>query len=128
MSAYARQALRAAGDKLRAALAAKPLEPPSRKELATDQQTIQALRFLIQSGEAIDIGPELVLLADQFARASESVRSFLQAHRSATVSELRQAVGTNRRVIVPLLEHLDRLGVTLRQGDKRTLRSAGEPG
>ena len=38
------------------------------------------------------------------------------------MSELRQALGSSRRVVVPLLEHLDRTFVTLRQGDKRTLR------
>lgn len=114
--------LRAAGDKVRAALAAKPLEPPSRKELAGDQEAQQALRFLLQTGDAVEIGPDLVLLAENLARARESVRSFLLARGSATVSELRQALGTNRRVIVPLLEHLDRLGVTFRHGDKRTLR------
>ncbi|MDQ3622209.1 MAG: SelB C-terminal domain-containing protein, partial [Verrucomicrobiota bacterium] len=114
--------LRAAGDKLRVVLAAKPLEPPSRKELAADPAAHQALRFLIQTGEAVEVGPELVLLAESFARARESVRAFLRAHTSATVSELRQALATNRRVIVPLLEHLDRTGVTLRQGDQRTLR------
>ena len=115
-------ALRAAGDKLRAALAAKPLDPPPRKELANDPESQQALRFLIQTGAAIELGPELVMLAENFARARELIRSALQANGSATVSELRQAVGTNRRVIVPLVEHLDRIGLTLRQGDKRILR------
>jgi selenocysteine-specific elongation factor len=38
------------------------------------------------------------------------------------VSALRQALGTNRRVMVPLLERLDRDGVTLRRGDQRVLR------
>ena len=115
-------ALRAAGDKLRAVLAAKPVDPPPRKELAHDPESQQALRFLIQTGEAVELGPELVMLAENVARARELIRSLLQANGSATVSELRQAVGTNRRVIVPLVEHLDRIGLTLRQGDKRILR------
>jgi hypothetical protein len=32
-------------------------------------------------------------------------------------------LGNSRRVAIPLLERLDRDGVTLRQGDKRSLRS-----
>jgi len=41
---------------------------------------------------------------------------------SATVSDMRQALGTNRRVVVPLAEYLDRTGVTVRKGDLRVLR------
>jgi hypothetical protein len=38
------------------------------------------------------------------------------------VSELRQVLGSSRRVVVPLLEYLDRTFVTIRRGDKRILR------
>jgi len=40
-----------------------------------------------------------------------------------TIGQLRQELQTSRRVIVPLLERLDRDGVTRRVGDKRTLGS-----
>jgi hypothetical protein len=30
-------------------------------------------------------------------------------------------LGTSRRVMVPFLEHLDRTGITQRQGDRRSL-------
>jgi selenocysteine-specific elongation factor len=50
------------------------------------------------------------------------VREFIRSHGPATVSELRQMLGNSRRVALPLLERLDRDGVTLRQGDKRSLR------
>jgi len=50
------------------------------------------------------------------------VRTFIGQHGPATVSELRQALGSSRRVVVPLLEHLDRTFVTLRKGDTRTVR------
>ena len=50
------------------------------------------------------------------------IRTFIREHGPATVSDLRQALGTSRRVVVPLLEYLDRTFVTLRQGDKRTAR------
>ena len=47
-----------------------------------------------------------------------------------TISSARQALGTTRRVAVPLLEHLDRIGVTERvDGDLRRLRvPTGVPG
>jgi selenocysteine-specific elongation factor len=117
--------LQAAGAKLRAALSAKPFEPPSRKELAPDAASQKALRFLLETGEAVEISDEVVLLAENLARATEAIKKFLLDHGSATVSELRQAVGASRRIVVPLLEKLDREGVTRREGDKRVLRGKG---
>ncbi len=114
--------LEAAGVTVRAALAAKPLEPPSRRELAPDALAQQALRFLLQTGEATELSEEVVLSADGFARALETVKKFLNEHGSATASELRQALGTSRRIVIPLLERLDKDGITRREGDKRCLR------
>jgi selenocysteine-specific elongation factor len=115
--------LQPAGAKLRAALMTKPLEPPSRKELTPDHPAVQAMRFLLQSGEAVEIGDELVLHADPYQHAVEQVRAHIQKHGGASVSELRQLLNTSRRIMVPLLEKLDREGITLRQGDKRVLKS-----
>jgi selenocysteine-specific elongation factor len=111
----------AAGAKLRSILAAKPFDPPSRKELAPDPVSQQALRFLIATGEAVEINMEVLMTAESVRRATELIRQFLRQHGPATVSELRQTLGSSRRVIVPLLERLDREGVTLRQDDKRSL-------
>ncbi len=117
--------LQAVGTRLRSALSAKPLEPPSRSELVQDATARQALQFLLQTGEAVELSPEIVMGQEGFSCATELIRVFLSSHGSATVSELRQAVGTTRRIIVPLLEGLDRAGITLRQGDQRVLRAAG---
>ncbi|MBM3835907.1 MAG: selenocysteine-specific translation elongation factor [Verrucomicrobia bacterium] len=114
--------LQAAGTKLRAGLSAKPFEPPSRKELAPDAMAQQALRFLLETGEAVEIGEEVVLLTDAYGRATEIIRQFLRSRGSGTVSEIRQAIGASRRIVVPLLERLDREGMTRREGDKRVLR------
>jgi selenocysteine-specific elongation factor len=114
--------LQSAGTRLRAALSAKPLEPPSRKELAPDHLTQQALRFLLETGEAVELSPEVVLLGEHFNKATERIKAFLRQSGAATVSDLRQSLASSRRIIVPLLERLDRDGVTLRQGDKRVLR------
>lgn len=114
--------LQPAGARVRASLSGKPLEPPSRKELTPDALTQQALRFLLQSGEAIEIGEELVLQSDHYQRAIRMICEHIRGRGSASVSELRQVLNTSRRVMVPLLEKLDREGITLRQGDRRILR------
>jgi selenocysteine-specific elongation factor len=114
--------LRAAGDTLRRVLSAQPLEPPSRKELTPDVASQRALKFLIESGEVIEISTELVMSAAAVAQATTQVRAIVAQHGPATVSEIRQVLGSSRRVVVPLLEYLDRTFVTVRHGDKRTLR------
>ena len=80
------------------------------------------MKFLLTSGEAVELGPDLVMLAEHAAQAAGVVRELITRQGSATVSDMRQALGTNRRVIVPLAEYLDRTGVTLRKGDVRVLR------
>jgi selenocysteine-specific elongation factor len=116
--------LKNAAEKIRGALTAKPLDPPSVKEIASDAPAQQALRFLLQTGEAVELSKEIVLNADAYKRASEEVRRMLIARDSATTSELRQGLGTSRRVIIPLLEYLDKQGITRREGDKRVLGKA----
>jgi selenocysteine-specific elongation factor len=116
-------ALQAAATKLRTTLVAKPFDPPSRKQLGPDPVSQQALRFLIETGEAAEINAELVLAAESLKRITELIRQYIRYNGPATVSQLRQELGCSRRVIVPLLERLDRDGVTLRNGDTRTLRA-----
>ncbi len=114
--------LRQAGETLRKSLQENPLAPPSRKELARTDLAQQALRFLISDGSVIELSTEVVLAADALAGAMEKIRAHLQTHRVATVSELKTVLNSNRRVMVPLLEHLDRAGMTRREGDLRRLQ------
>jgi selenocysteine-specific elongation factor len=114
--------LQAAGMKLVQALAGRPFEPPSRKDLTPDLLSQRALRFLIETGEVVEINADLVMAAPSVGQATDVIRTFIREHGPATVSDLRQALGSSRRVVLPLLEYLDRTFVTLRQGDKRALR------
>ena len=115
-------ALETAGARLRAALAARSFDPPSRQSLAPDGISQQALRFLITTGEAVELNNDVVLAAEAFVEMKSIVVRFLGAHGPATVSDLRQAAGTSRRVMVPFLERLDRDGITQRERDRRSLR------
>ena len=64
---------------------------------------------------------DTIMMTEALEKASEQVRLFLKEQGSGSVSELRQLLKTNRRVIIPLLELLDKQGVTMRQKDKRVL-------
>jgi selenocysteine-specific elongation factor len=108
--------------RIREALSKQPFDPPSRQTIEADPQARQVLRFLIENGHVIEIALDVVLLRESFERMKSQVIEFISKNGPATVSELRQALGSSRRVMVPLLERLDREGKTRREGDRRCLR------
>ena len=114
--------LQPAKKRIREALLRQPFDPPSRKAIEADPQARQVVRFLIENGDVTELASDVVLLRKSFERMKSQVAEFISKNGPATVSELRQAVGSSRRIMVPLLERLDRDGVTIRAGDKRRLR------
>ena len=107
--------------RIREALTGQPFDPPSRKAIESDPQARQVVRFLIENGEVTELALDVVLLRESFERMKSQVAEFISKNGPATVSQLRQALGSSRRVMVPLLERLDREGITRRAGDKRML-------
>jgi selenocysteine-specific elongation factor len=106
--------VRAALDALRADLTADPFRAPEADRLAALGLGTRELAALVRAGELIAIADGVVLLPDAPDRAVEQLRGL---GRAFTLSEARQALGTTRRVAVPLLEHLGRTGRTVRVDD-----------
>ena len=100
-------------------LAADPFNTPRRKECDP-----QALRYLRDAKRVVEFGEDEVLLKESYDEACRRVREFLKQRGQATMSELRELLKTNRRIAVPLLERMDKDGVTQRAGDARKLRGA----
>lgn len=107
---------------IREALGRQPFDPPSRKAIESDPQARQVVRFLIENGELTELALDVVLLRESFESMKSHVAEFIFKNGPATVSELRQALGSSRRVMVPFLERLDREGITRRVSNKRCLR------
>jgi selenocysteine-specific elongation factor len=103
------------------ALSQKSFDPAARREIETDLDARHVLRFLIESGKVVEAGSDVVFLRENFERMKARITEFISKNGPATVSELRQAVGSSRRIMVPFLEKLDRDGITRRMGDKRLL-------
>jgi selenocysteine-specific elongation factor len=110
-----------AAENIRGALSAQRFDPPDRKAFSQDRHAQQALRFLIDQGEIVEISSEIVVLREAAEQMKNAVTELLSKHGSATASQVRQKIGTTRRVIIPFLEYLDRIGVTRRIGDERML-------
>lgn len=113
--------LQGAANRIRKALEEKADEPPARKQIITSKEEERALRFLIDSGEAVEVNQDLVLLQTGYNKLCESTKKFLKKHEGASVSQLRQYTGVSRRVMIPFLQLLDAQGITIREGDLRRL-------
>jgi len=102
-------------------LAADPFAAPDAERLRQLGLDARALAAAARAGLLLRIADLLVLApgADK-----EAARLLAGLPQPFTTSQARQALGTSRRVAIPLLEYLDRARVTERlPGDLRRLRS-----
>ncbi len=106
-------------DALRAELATRPFQAPPAVRLADLGLGARELAAAARVGKIIRLADGVVLTPDAPAEAARLLATLSQPF---TLSQARQALGTTRRVAVPLLELLDRQGVTRRlPDDRRTL-------
>jgi selenocysteine-specific elongation factor len=106
----------AAVEKLRAELTAAPYRVPEAARLADLGLGPKPLAAAVRAGALLRIAEGVVLLPGADARAAAILARLPQPF---TASDARQALDTSRRVVIPLLEHLDRLGHTQRVDDTR---------
>ncbi len=111
----------AAVQRLMTRFAAAPYSPPSAKEC---QQEVgeEVFAALLDLGELTAVSPEVVFRTADYTAIVEKIRSEIQARGQMTLAEARDLLGTSRRYVQALLEHLDAIGVTRRVGDYRQLK------
>ena len=119
---------RATADSIVEMLESHPVDPPAMADLRGAGLTPQLMRLLIDERRLVRLGPDVVVGARAYAHAQAAVVEYLEAHGAATVAQLRDHLGATRRLVVPLLEHLDAARVTARDGDLRRLRARSAPG
>ncbi|WP_433374012.1 SelB domain-containing protein [Streptosporangium sp. CA-115845] len=107
--------LRRAIDRLRAELADRPFQAPSARRLAELGLTGRALAEAERAGAVLVVTDGVVLLPNAPDQATKRLR---ELSGPFTVSQARVALQTTRRVAVPLLEMLDRLGHTRRHDNE----------
>jgi len=81
----------------------------------------KATALLVRLGVLVPIAPGGYLGRAALEGAVAALRRSFTDGRPFAASEAREALGTTRRTLIPLLEYLDRTGVTVRQGDLRRL-------
>ncbi|GGK21254.1 selenocysteine-specific translation elongation factor [Pilimelia terevasa] len=107
---------------LLAPLAATPFAAPDNDRLAALGLGSRELAAAARAGLLLRLPGNVVLGPDAAGRAAAALAGLPAAF---TASDARRAWGTTRRVAIPLLEHLDAAGVTVRVDTARRRLAAG---
>ncbi|GCF07432.1 selenocysteine-specific translation factor [Dictyobacter arantiisoli] len=99
---------------------ASPYVPPvlSEADAVAGSEVVNAL---LEQGTLVKLGDGILFLRVTYTEALARLVAFLQENGKITAAEARDVLGTTRKYIVPLLEHMDMLHITRRSGDERTL-------
>ena len=81
----------------------------------------KGLLELLEQGKAVRITNELVFSATVMGEWKAAIAAFIAENGPATAAQLKDACGTSRKYMMPVLEWLDTQGFTKRNGDYRTL-------
>ncbi len=104
---------------------ANPYGPPGR--MAVEEAVgAEVLGALVEQGVLVRLGnaaEPTLFLRETYDEAVARLTAYLREHQTMTAAEARDVLGTSRKYILPLLEHLDERRITRRVGDQRFLGS-----
>ncbi|GAB4579650.1 MAG: selenocysteine-specific translation elongation factor [Anaerolineales bacterium] len=109
-------------NRLLARFAASPFSPPSVKE-AQAEVGVEVYNALVELGQLKQVSPEVVFRKDDFDQLLVQTREMIGRDGEVTVATFRDRFSTSRKYALAFLEYLDALGVTVRSGDARRLKS-----
>lgn len=105
------------------AMAKTPYAPPSRADLERDLGA-DVLQALLDQGRLVKVSEDVIFLAETYRQMVERVVAEIRAKGSTNVASVRDIFGTSRKYAIALLEHLDAIRVTRREGDERVAGDA----
>jgi selenocysteine-specific elongation factor len=117
----------AARDRLVGELEAAGFSPPPLAELVAAHGA-NLVAALVDSGEIVKVSPDIAFARDRFEDGKRAIAETIKTEGPATASRIRDVLGTSRKFLIPLLEHLDAAGFTVRDGDVRVLGDGGRVG
>jgi selenocysteine-specific elongation factor len=113
-------------DELEARFRDGGVKPPSPAEAleGIDPRLGPALyRLLLQRGRLVEIVKDaLPFHADVLEEVRDRIVDEIRTRGELVASEFRDRLGTTRKYIIPLLEHFDKIGLTVRVENSRFLR------
>ena len=114
-----------------AALRDNGTKPPSRKELESghkisSKRLDSVLSVLVERGTAVKVSTDLVFAREVLEDVEERLKTRLREVSRITPADFRDLIDASRKYSIPLLDHFDRTGVTVRTGDYRRLKDPVE--
>jgi len=102
------------------------LQPPTIEQciglaVKNKQDVEDLLKMAAESGDLIRIDAQTYLSQETFQAAWESLLPMFAEHGGLTVAQIRDQLQITRKLAVPLCEYMDTNGLTIRDGDVRTL-------
>jgi len=103
-------------------------QPPAPAEIAAStgqppKAVSSVLELLVDRGDAHAIQKgELYLGHDAWTAARDAIVRNCEKNRSLDIPSLRDELATTRKFLIPLLEHFDAAGLTIRQAGNRVLK------
>lgn len=109
-------------ESINALLSALQSSPPPTYAEAAALVGQDVLHALIDLGDIIRLQADVLLTRPRYEAWVDLILSIIDAHGAITPAQARDAANTSRKIALALLEHLDSIGVTRRQGDVRVRR------
>jgi selenocysteine-specific elongation factor len=101
--------------------AAHPFTPPSVKD-CIEAVGADVYAAMVESELLRQVSPEVVFREADYQDMYRKVRQFLMEQNRITVVQFRDMFSASRKYALGFLEYLDKTGITLRDGDYRTLK------
>jgi selenocysteine-specific elongation factor len=101
--------------------AENPYSPPSVKECIAYLGEEEYLA-VIDQGRLIQVAEEVVFRREDYEKMVGGVEALIRENGSVTAAQVRDFFHTSRKYALALLEHLDAIGITVREGDVRRLK------
>ena len=108
-------------ERLLARFRSDPANPPTIKECINDIGD-ELYNAMIDLGLLIPLSGEVVYRREDYDRFVAQIRLLIEEKGSISVAQIRDRFQTSRRYVLALVEHLDTIGVTVREGDVRRLK------
>jgi selenocysteine-specific elongation factor len=89
------------------------------KGVAPSLKPQELIRYLVESGRAVKVTADLLYPAARWADLEAQVRQHFSRSSDLTMAAFKERFQVSRKYSIPILEHLDRTGLTRRQGDVR---------
>jgi selenocysteine-specific elongation factor len=108
-------------------LAADPWQTPRSNDMprmieALPDESDKLIALLEDEGLVVKLRDGVLFLTSTIDEAKATLREHLAENASLAPADLKQLFGITRKYGIPLLEHLDVIGFTRRDGDRRLLR------